>query len=113
MWCLCLHARCEYESYLWWSLNFQKSDTECVFEALPLSFVDNSKSTLRDLHHNMTYTVKLNDIAVSDEVIQHHAVMSQKESISKIREFVELVTPYNQVSTLNPINVDVTRFSLR
>lgn len=113
MWCLCLHARCEYESYLWWSLNFLKSDTECVFEALPLSFVDNSKSTLRDLHHNMTYTVKLNDIAVSDEVIQHHAVMSQKESISKIREFVELVTPYNQVSTLNPINVDVTRFSLR
>ena len=26
--------------------------------------------------------------------------------------FVELVTPYNQVSTLNPTNVDVNRFSL-
>ena len=90
MCCACLHVVWEYASYLWWSFNFQM-----VFEVLPLSCMDSSKSTLRDI-------VQLNDVAISDEVIQHCALMPQKKSLC----------PYNQVSTLNPLNVEVKRLSL-
>ena len=43
------------------------------------------------------HEIILNGIDVKDEVFEHHAVMSQRKSLVKVREFIELTTPQNEV----------------
>ncbi|KAL5468868.1 hypothetical protein EMCRGX_G029994 [Ephydatia muelleri] len=81
-----------------------------TLSTLPLKTITGSQTTtLGALQHDSQFDIRLEELTTSDTVQEFKAVIFKDSTLVNLGEFIELVTPYDQVhAAAAPILVELT-----
>ena len=60
----------------------------------------NYTTTSDRLQSNSDYDLMLGDFVLEDKVLEHRAIVSQESSLVNSGDYIELVSPHNQVNKI-------------